>query len=88
MSELAWQILAIFVQQTIHAYQGDFTRGYIAAWTLGEHLGDATLINGVDVKIRPQNKYQRALRELIDKSLVEEMPELPERFRLVVKEPV
>jgi hypothetical protein len=87
MSVLAWKILALFVNDIAAVYLGEYGRGYITAWTLGEKLGgDATTINGVDVKIRPLNEYQRALRELIDLGLVEEMSELPERFRLVVKE--
>jgi hypothetical protein len=78
-------VLILIIEYTRKQHRGEY--GYIAAWTLGEKLGgDATTINGVDVKIRPQNEHQRALRELIDLGLVEEMAELPERFRLVVKE--
>lgn len=86
MSPLAWRILSLFIDHVQRAYGGEYGRGYIAAWNLGEQLGgSASTINGVDVKIAPQNAEQRALRELIVLGIVEEMKELPERFRLVVK---
>jgi hypothetical protein len=85
MTELAWRILALFIEQTQHGYQGEWKRGYFAAWTLGEQLGgDATTIQGVTTKHHPRNAHEKALRELIDLGIVEELPNLGERFRLVV----
>lgn len=61
--------------------------GYIASWTLGEMLdGDPTTIQSATVHHHPGNEYEIALRELIDLGLVREMPNLGERFELVVKE--
>jgi len=85
MSPLAYRILAVFINHVQRCYQGEFGRGHLAAWTLSEMMGwETTAINGVDVKIHPLNKEQKALRELIDHGIVEEIPELPERFRLIV----
>lgn len=87
MSPLAWRLLALFLEHVQHIHSGDCRYGYIAAWNLGTSLGgDATTIQAVRVKIHPSNEYEAALKELIDRGLVEEMPELGERFRLVVKE--
>jgi len=87
MSPLAWRILALFIAHVERVYKGEFGHGYIASWTLGKMLGgDASTINGADVKIHPQNEYQQALRELVDLGIVREKPDLPERFELVVKE--
>jgi len=38
------------------------------------------------VKFYAENEYEQALKELVDLDLVEEMPNLGERWRLVVKE--
>jgi len=87
MSDLAWDILEILVDHSIDCYRGDFRRGYLASWTLGERLGgDACTINAVDVRMGPQNPEQAALAELINLGMVEEMhPELSERFRIAMR---
>lgn len=87
MSILAWHILYLFVSQTEKTHKGEYGRGSIATWTLTNILntGNET-IDAAHVKIYPQNKYEAALKELVDLGLVEEMPDLGERFRLVVKE--
>lgn len=92
MSPLAWRILMLFID---HAKQRSKKEcwyedypGYIASWTLGEMLdGDATTIQSATVHHNPGNEYEIALRELIDLGLVREMPNLGERFELVVREP-
>ena len=85
MSTLAWNILLV-----IWNYVRDIQHGYIPGWTLGEILGgDAASIQAAHVlhgSARTQNEYERALRELVDRGLVEEMPNLGERWRLVVRE--
>ena len=83
MTELAWRILALFVERTHNLHNDEWGRSYLAAWTLGTLLGgDAGTIQGVTTRIHPRNVYEKALRELIDKGLVEEIPDLGERFRL------
>lgn len=85
MSELAWKILAILMDNSNRVH-GAYGRGYLPSWTLGERLGgNATTIDSVHVKIHPYNEHESALRELIDLGLVEEMEELPCRYRLIVK---
>jgi hypothetical protein len=84
MSPLAWDILALFVSQTKKTYHGEWGHGYIASWTLGEILGGK--IDAAYVKICPETPEEKALKELVDLGLVEEVPKLGERFRLVVKE--
>lgn len=96
MTPLAWHILMIFLD---HAKQrnkredwyNDYP-GYIAGWTMNHHLeeqgiDDDAKIDGVSVRY-PHNDSQRAMKELIDLGLIREMPNLGERFELVVKEPV
>jgi hypothetical protein len=87
MSILAWRILALFIDHVQRLYKGEYGRGYIPAWTLGELLGqDASTIQAVPTRISPRNEYEQALRELLDLGLVEELPMLHERFQLVVRE--
>jgi len=87
MSTLAWHILYLFVSQTEKTYHGEYGCGYIATWSIANILntGNET-IDAAHVMIYPENKYEAALKELVDLGLVEEMPDLGERFRLVVKE--
>lgn len=84
MSELAWKILAILLDR------GDNVRTHIAGWHLGKLLGgDAASIQAAHVLHggrHTQNKYERAMRELVGLGLIEEMSDLGERWRLVVKE--
>lgn len=85
MSELAWHILFILMNNCKR--EGEYGRGYLASWTLGERLGgDANTINPIDVKIHPRNEYESALKELLDLGMVEEMEDLHCRYRLVVKD--
>lgn len=84
MSELAWRILAILIACS----QEREWRGYMAGWTLGEKLGQsASTIQGAHVKYNTGNEYEKALHELVERGLVEEMPDLGERWRIVVKQP-
>lgn len=53
--------------------------------TRGLDIDDNAQINGVDVKY-PHNDSQRAMKELIDSGLIREIPDLHERFELVMKE--
>ena len=81
MSELAWRILAILIA---HSQEREW-HGYMAGWTLGERLGQrASTIQGAHVKFGVGNEYEQALRELVALGIVEEMPNLGERWRLVV----
>ena len=86
MSKLAWRILAVLME---HCDAYGTWQGYLAGWTLGEQLGQsaseiqaARVLHGAAYT---QNECERALRELVDKGLVEEMPNLGERWQLVVK---
>lgn len=88
MSPLAWKMLSVFIEQVNRYYKREFDgRGYISAWSLCDMMcvGRGT-IQGATVQHVPQNEYEQALHDLIELGLVEEMTELPERFRLVVKE--
>jgi hypothetical protein len=92
MSPLALRILDLFIDHAKgrNNHKEDWYeryQGYIAGWSLKKLLAPDANINGVDVKIAPKNEYQRALRELIDLGIVQEKPDLPERFELVVHEP-
>ena len=85
MSNLAWQILAILMDNSNRVH-GAYGRGYLASWTLGEMLGGgASTIDSITVKLNPRNEYESALSELLDLGLVEEMEELHCRYRLAVK---
>ena len=87
MSPLAYQILALFMGHVQRVYKGEYGRGYIASWTLGELIADdASTIDVMHVKYKPENKYEAALKELVDHGIVEEMKDLGCRYRLVVKE--
>jgi hypothetical protein len=82
MSEIAWRIVALFFEG--HGFQGGMR--YIAGWTLGEMLGqDAATIQAAHVRHHPENKYEQAMKELVSLGLIEELPDLGERWRLVVK---
>jgi hypothetical protein len=83
MSVLAWRILSVLVE---HAAERDFESGYMAGWTLGKRLGgDASTIQAAHVKFNTGNEYEKALHELVQLGIVEEMPDLGERWKLVVK---
>ena len=87
MSPLAYQILALFIDHVQRVHHGEYGRGYIASWTLGEMLGlSASSIDAVRVKIHPSNTHEKALKELVDHGIVEEVKDLGCRYRLVVKE--
>jgi hypothetical protein len=87
MSPLAWRILALFIDHVQRIYKGEYGRGYIPAWTLGELVGgDAATIQAVTTRLGPRNEYEQALKELLDLGIVEELPMLHERFQLVVRE--
>lgn len=62
--------------------------GYITSWHLGKALGgDATSIQAADVlhgSEWTQRAYEQALRELVDIGIVEEIPNLGERWHLVI----
>ena len=80
LSERAQRILEILY---------DLKGRYIAGRTLGEQLGGtASSIQGASVlhgSEWTQNDYEKALRELVDLGVVEEVPHLSERWHLVVK---
>jgi hypothetical protein len=79
MSKLAWRILAILLA---HAQtRPDLGFAYLAAWTIGERLG----LGAIEFMWQyPQDEKDQAMRELIYKGLVEELPDLGQRYRLVV----
>lgn len=85
MSELAWRILAIFLDR---CEDGRFAHVYLPGWTIRKLLAAdcsidaATILHG---HANAQNECERAMRELVDKGLIEQMPNLGERWRLVVK---
>lgn len=85
MSEEAWQIIALYF--TGGGYQEGVLRSF-AGWTLksmlnaDESIDAAQVLHGGEFT---QNKWERALRELVDLGLIEENPDLGERWRLVVK---
>lgn len=79
LSENAQRILTI-----LYELKG----GYITSWHLGEALGgNATSIQAADVlhgSKWTQHAYEQALRELVDIGIVEEVPNLGERWHLVI----
>jgi hypothetical protein len=83
MSELAWRILLILLQfrETVHAT-------YLASWTIAQAL---EIQDGVSYPYEfswqyPHMPIDYAIRELIDKGLVEDLLDLGSRFRLIVIE--
>lgn len=87
MTPLAWRILALFVDQVQTARKGEYGYGYLATWHLCDRLNVPRMtIQAAHVLHGPGNEYERAMRELVDRGLIEEMPNLGERFHLVVKE--
>lgn len=79
MSKLAWEILRVILNY-VHS---DMSRHYIATWTIAKDLGvDA----GVFRTRLPKTAYDEALNELVANKLVEELPDLGQRFRLIVRE--
>ena len=88
MSIQAWKILSLFIKHTETRFNGDYGRGYLACWHITEKLGvDVSLLNSIGVK-RPHadNKLEQAMHELVQLGLIEEVPDLGERYRLVVKD--
>lgn len=80
LSPLAWRILSALLQHAERTAQGEpliemsthpLTWGYYATWTLERVLGT-------------QETLEPAIRELIDKGLIEEMEDLRCRYRLRV----
>lgn len=87
MTPLAWRILALFIEQ-VQAIYGEFGRGYLATWHICDKLEVPRMtIQAPTVLHGPGNEYEHAMRELVDRGLIEEMPNLGERFHLIVKEP-
>lgn len=80
MSEAAWKILALFFAD----HKRNRPSYYLASWHLKEALG--VEIDAAHVKIAPRNEYEQALHDLIELGIMEEMPNLGERFHLIVKE--
>lgn len=86
MSEDAWRIIALYF--TGHGFQGGMRS--IAGWTMrkllnaDESIDAAQVLHGSELT---QSKWECALRELVDMGLIEEDPNLGERWRLVVKQP-
>ena len=88
MTPLAWRILTLFIRQVQKACNSEYGRGYLAVWHLCDDLGiERNTIQAATVLHHPGNEYELAMRELVDKGLIEEMPDLGERFHLIVKEP-
>jgi hypothetical protein len=79
LSALAWRILSILLKWKQAGFAG------MPGWFIAEQLGTARSIKSARVKRFPVNEYEAALRELVEKGLVEELPDLGERWRLVVK---
>ena len=81
MSEAAWKILTLFLENGW--YDEKAKRRYFASWHFSKALD--CKIDAANVKHNPRNEYEQALHDLIDLGLVEEMPNLGERFHLIVK---
>lgn len=80
MSIVAWKILAEFIR---HFEQNNLN--YMPTWTLSKMLGTTETIEASSVKHCPTNEYEAGLKELVDLGLIAEIPDLGERFKLVVK---
>ena len=77
LSEDAQRLLQLFYQ-----LKGQ----YIAGWTLGERMGTQDLIGAAHILSGyPKNAAERAMCELVTQGIVEEMPDLGERWRLTPK---
>lgn len=75
-------ILGIIAEATVHPHRG----GYIASWDITKRLEslryeEVTLCYSV-----PKSIYDHALQQLIDEGLVEEIPDLGQRYRLKMKD--
>jgi hypothetical protein len=90
MSTLAWKILSLFVNQTERTYKGEYGRGYLACWSIRELLGTDEIFDSVGIKyagsLYHTGKCELAMHELVTLGLIEEVPDLGERYRLVVKD--
>jgi hypothetical protein len=89
MSELAWKIIAaFFVGEGFNRFTQEGMSCSLAGWTLkklldtDESIDAAQVLHGSELT---QSKWECALRELVDLGLIEENPNLGERWRLVVK---
>ena len=91
MSEEAWRIIAaFFVGEGFNRFTQEGMLRSLAGWTLKKLLDTDESIDAAQVLHggkHTQNKWERALRELVDLGLIEENPNLGERWRLVVKTP-
>jgi hypothetical protein len=81
-------VLSEEAQQILHILY-EMKGRYIAGWTLGERLGGtASSIQAANVlhgSKWTQGTYECALSELVRAGMAEELPDLAERWRLVVK---
>lgn len=76
LSDLAWHILRLFAQQTMDAQHHT---GYLATWHITRAVPAAADLGVVCAHDTPGNA---AMRELQSAGLVEELPDLAERYRL------
>lgn len=75
LSPLAQRMLNIITEAT----KPDDKGSYIEAWTICDQLG---VSRGELNCAIPGTKYDKALKELLDAGLIEELPELHQRYRL------
>lgn len=76
MSKLAWAILKLLLNANA---------GYLASWHITAQLAEPS--GEVEIHYRyPHNDIDQAMQALIDAGLVEEMRDLGQRFRVIVKE--
>jgi len=77
MSEHAWRILSILLE----ARQKPDHTSYLAGWHIADRLGVER--SAFNTRI-PGTIYDEALGDLIEKGLVEELPDLRQRYRIVI----
>jgi hypothetical protein len=85
MSPLAWKLLRWAMTNQWNFSSSLSTPVSFKSWLLGNVMeNDIALIRRDRVWDLPSNPYELALRELLDKGLVEEVPGVPDCWRLVV----
>lgn len=82
LSPEAQELLRQFFTKLPESRKGEYGRGYLATWKLGEYVGkDASTIQ--DIRY-PHNEYERGFKELVDKGYLKEIEDLHYRYYLVV----
>ena len=82
MSQRAWLILSLLMHHASQETNTYDAQRYLAAWDLTTILQCEMISSGY--LIYPQTPEEKALKELVDVGIVEELDDLHLRFRLVI----